>query len=239
VVDDRDAVGEVIGLFEVLGREQHRDPAELELADHLPHRRATCRVEAGRRLVEEQDRWPGDEARGEVEAPAHAAGVALHHAVGRVRQIELVEQLGGASDRLAPGHAAELADHHEVLAAGERGVDGRILCGDADAPAHLGRLAHHVEAGDTGRARVGLRQRGEDAHGRRLARAVRAEHAEDRTGCRGEVDAGERLGVAEALGEADGLDGCGGHEVATPCMGAYTFTYRSYGKQIAYRSSSK
>ena len=58
----------------------------------------------------------------------------------------------------------------------------------------------------------GTRQGGENTHRRRLARAVRPEHAEDRSGGHGEIDAGERLGRAVALPESFGFDhGCAGH----------------------------
>ena len=93
VVDDDDAVGELVGLVEVLGGEQQRDAVGDELADDLPHPHPAGRVEAGGRLVEEEHRWPGDEAGGEVEAPAHAAGVALEDAAGGVGEIEVLEQL--------------------------------------------------------------------------------------------------------------------------------------------------
>ena len=51
------------------------------------------------------------------------------------------------------------------------------------------RLPHDVEAGDLGPARVGLQQRGQDAHRRGLAGAVGPEQAEDRTPLHAQVDA--------------------------------------------------
>ena len=52
-VDDRDAVGELVGLVEVLRGEQHGRARRDEPADGVPHLRAGARVEAGGRLVEE------------------------------------------------------------------------------------------------------------------------------------------------------------------------------------------
>ena len=46
-----------------------------EPLDLVPHRQAAARIEAGGRLVEEDHLRPCDEARREVQAPAHAAGV--------------------------------------------------------------------------------------------------------------------------------------------------------------------
>ena len=70
-------------------------PSADQRADDVPHAQPARRVEAGGRLVEEEHRRAGHEAGGEVEAAAHAAGVRLHHAVGGVGELELLEQLRG------------------------------------------------------------------------------------------------------------------------------------------------
>jgi hypothetical protein len=49
-------------------------------------------------------------------------------------------------------------DHLQVLVGGQVLVHGGVLPGQADAPAHLGRLGDHVHAGDGGRAGVGRQQ---------------------------------------------------------------------------------
>ena len=59
-VDDGDAVGQPVGLLQVLRGEEHGghpDPAKL--GDDLPHALAAGQVEAGRRLVEEDHRGLG------------------------------------------------------------------------------------------------------------------------------------------------------------------------------------
>ena len=61
-------------------------PAPTSSRDDLPHRLAAARVEAGGRLVEEEHRGAADEARGEVEAPAHPARVRADPAAGRRRR---------------------------------------------------------------------------------------------------------------------------------------------------------
>ena len=103
VVDHDDAVGQRVGLLEVLRRQQHGDALAEQLPDGLPHPLAARRVQAGRRLVEEQDRRPRHQRRRQVEPPAHAARVALHHPVGGVGQLELLEQLGRPGARRRPG----------------------------------------------------------------------------------------------------------------------------------------
>ena len=75
VVEHRDPVGELVGLVQVLGGEEDRDPVGDEVADDLPHGAAAARVEAGGRLVEEDDARVADQGHREVEPAPHAAGV--------------------------------------------------------------------------------------------------------------------------------------------------------------------
>ena len=84
VVDHRDPVGELVGLVEVLGGEQDRRALGGERADDVPHLVAAARVEAGGRLVEEEQLGRDDDAGGDVEPAAHAAGVVLDLPAGRV-----------------------------------------------------------------------------------------------------------------------------------------------------------
>ena len=206
MVDHDDAVGEGVGFFQVLrGQEQGRTVAD-QLADDVPHAHPAGRVEPGGRFVEEQHRRAGDDTGGEIEPAAHAAGVGLRDAVGRVGEAEAFEQLDGPRlGRRAP-QPAQLADHHEVLAPGERLVEGGILGRDPDVARRPGCFGHDVEAGDRGPAAVGHGQGREDPDRGGLARTVRPEHTEDRPGGHVEVDAGERDGLAVALGEAFGVD---------------------------------
>ena len=71
--------------------------------------RRLCGSRPGRRLVEEHHRRRDDHRRGEVEAPAHAAGVGARGAVGRVGEVEALEQLAGALARLRAREAVERA----------------------------------------------------------------------------------------------------------------------------------
>ena len=95
VVEHDDVVGQAVGLLEVLRREDQRGALADELAQHLPEVLAAARVEARRRLVEEQHAGRGHQAGGEVEPPAHAAGERLDQPVGGVGQPEPLEQLVG------------------------------------------------------------------------------------------------------------------------------------------------
>ncbi len=115
-----------------------------------------------------------DEAGGEVEAAPHPARVGAHDPVGGVDQVEALEQLVGAGVRAA-AQAVQRAEQPQVLAAGEVLVDGGVLPGEPDAPAHRRRVAQHVDAGHLRVTGVGAQQGGQHADGGGLARAVRPE----------------------------------------------------------------
>ena len=118
------------------------------------------------------------------------------------------EQLGGPGSGVAASdRSSSWPIMHQVLRAGQVLVDRGVLAGEADRAAHLLGVADDVVAADPGDAGVGAQQGGEDADGGGLAGAVRAEHAEHGALAGGQVDAGEGLGVAEALGQPFGFDG--------------------------------
>ena len=100
------------------------------------------RVEAGRRLVEEQHRRAVHERGGEVEPAAHAAAVGAHGTVGGVGRGRSARaaRRRAARDRLGR-QVRELPDHAEVLVAGQVLVDGGVLPREADALAHRLRVA--------------------------------------------------------------------------------------------------
>ena len=104
-VEHADAVGQLVGLLEVLRREEDRDAGCRQLLDAPPERLAAARVEPGRRLVEEQHGRDDDEADGEVQAPAHPARVRPRTAGRRRPEVEPGEQLVGPAPRRRVGAA--------------------------------------------------------------------------------------------------------------------------------------
>ena len=181
-------------------------PSATSAFDHLPQAQPAARVEAGGRLVEEQHRRLCDERGGEVEAAAHPARVGLGRSSAGVDEVEALEQLAAAGLGVPAAGAVEPSDHRQVLEAGEVFVDRRVLAGEPDPLAQRGSVVAHVEAEHARAAGVGLQQRGEDAHERRLAGAVRAQQPHDLALPDGQVDAVERAHLAEALDEAAHLD---------------------------------
>ena len=179
VVDDRDRVGQLVGLLEVLGRQEERHALADEAPDDVPHPEPAARVETGRRLVEDEQPRPPDQGAGEVQPPPHPARVGLDDPVAGIDQLELLEQLVGALLRLGRGQLVQPAEQPEVLAAGQVLVDRGVLARQADDPPDRVRLADDVEAGDRGSAGIGLEEGRQDPDGGRLAGAVRPEQAQD------------------------------------------------------------
>ena len=179
VVDDRDRVGQLVGLLEVLGRQQEGRALADEAADDVPHAEPAARVEPGRRLVEEQEPRSADQRAPEVQPAAHPARVGLDDAIAGVGEVELLEELVGAAPGLGRRQLVEPAEHPQVLAPGQVLVDRRVLAGQADDLAELVGLLDDVEAGDGRSSGVRLEQRRQDPDRRRLARAVGSEQTED------------------------------------------------------------
>ena len=69
-------------------------PPATKRADDVPDLVARARIEPGGRLVEEHQLGRDDDARGDVEPPAHAAGVVLDQPPGGVGEAERLQQLG-------------------------------------------------------------------------------------------------------------------------------------------------
>ena len=95
LVEYCDPVGEPVGLVEVLGGQEDGHAVGYQLADDVPHRATAARIQSRRRLVQEDDLWPGDQRHGEIQLPPHAAGIGRHQLLCRLRQIEPFQQRGG------------------------------------------------------------------------------------------------------------------------------------------------
>jgi hypothetical protein len=209
VVEQNDLIGEAIGFLQVL-RGQHERHAFLdEAAEELPEVVAALRIEAGRRLVEEQHRRARDQAGRKIEPPAHAPGERPHQALSCLLEPQLGEQLRGAPAHGRTRQVVETAHELEVRAGREQAVDGGALPRQSDTSTHLGGLGDGVEAGHERTAGGRQRQRREDADGGRLARSVVAEQAEDAAGGSVEARLAQRPDVAVGFGQTVGVDAVG------------------------------
>ncbi|MBI4950708.1 MAG: PAS domain S-box protein [Myxococcales bacterium] len=184
------------------GRQQDRAARALERRHDVPEPAARLRVEAGRRLVEEEDRRVGHERAGDREALLLAAGEVLAAGALLLAQGYEIEHF---VDRLAA--SVEGAEERERLAHRELGLEVRLLERDAEPLAQPRRvlLPAATEQGDLARRR--LEQPLEDLDRRGLAGAVRPEQAEALPAYHLEVEPVDRDDVAEALHEPAARDG--------------------------------
>jgi hypothetical protein len=176
--------------------------------------RAPC--PCGGRLVEEDHARVADQGHRQVEPAQHPAGVGGGRLLGRLDQVELVQQRGGAPAALAPVQVVQVGHEAQVLLAGQQLVDRGELAGDADRRADRVGLVGDVVAGDVGLAAGRADQGGQDLHRGGLAGAVGAEQREDRSFGDVQVDAVEHDLVAERLAQAGRRDrrrGLGGRHV--------------------------
>src|SRR3954452_18315306 len=90
--DDPNAVGEPVGLLQVLGRQEYGRALLIELADLLPDRLPADGIETAGGFVQEEDLGGVDEGRGEVEAPSHPSRVGADATVGGKGEPDAVEQ---------------------------------------------------------------------------------------------------------------------------------------------------
>ena len=170
--------------------------------------RPSLRIEARRRLVEEQHAGPVDQPHRDVELPLHAAGVGARLPVGRGGQGELLEQFADTRAEPRSVEPVELPLQCQVLA--PRGVDvhAGFLRHAPDGPPDGVGLLEHVETRHASNAGIRARQRVEDLHCRGLARAVRPEQPEDAAPRHHEREAVERPHVRRiGLDQRLGLDG--------------------------------
>ena len=163
------------------------------------------RVEAVRRLVEDQQLGVAEQRAGDAEPLAHArASSVLTRSSARS-----ASRRGRARRRSgrAPPRSRAAATIAEVLAAGEVAVEARLLDDRADARERWRRSSGHA-AGRAAASMPGVGAGEPEQHPdqRRLAGAVRAEVAEGGAARNMKVDGVDRHGGAEALGQADGLD---------------------------------
>src|SRR3954469_8164092 len=200
---ERDPLAELVGLVHVVRREQDRHAALLaQPGDEVPHRAARDRVEADRRLVEDQHARPVDERLRQLEPADHAGGVRRHEAGGGLEHAGRLEREVDAVGALRARDVEQPGERHHVLAARQRAVGGELLRHVADLPAHGHPLAGDVVAEDVRDAATDRQERRQDADRRRLAGAVGTEQPEHLALLDLEVDAVHGALLAEGGDES-------------------------------------
>ena len=222
VVDDRRHVAGLLDLVEQVRGEQHGAALGDELADEAAELEDAGGIEPVERLIEDQQLGIGQQAARHAEALAHAQRVALDAVVATRAQPDALQRaVDAAVGRAVAGGRVDV----EVLAAGEVGMEARLLDDRADARERRGALAGEVVTEDPHVAGGRLGEPEEQADQGRLAGAVGSEEAEGGAPRDFEVDSGERRAIAEALAQIGGVDrqgtaaiGGGRGHAATLCM---------------------
>src|SRR5262249_48079959 len=164
------------------------------------------RVEAGGRLVEDQELRAVHEREGDGEPALEAARERAYRQPSVGAQLEEIEQLLDAALELRVWDAVVAAEDAQGVDRRER-LDQRVLLErHAEARAHAARLARHVEAEHAGAPTARAGHPVDHAQRRGLAGAVRAEQPEADAGRHVEVDAVDGHAVAVALAERPALD---------------------------------
>ena len=183
VAHDRHPVRERLRLLEVVRRQQDRRPRRHQLADHLPRAPARLRVQAGRRLVEQQQLGRAVDRERDLQTPLLAAGELLDAHVATMGEVQPLEVCVDV-----PAAAGEPRPQRSGLAHRQLTGEAALLEHDPGPRPHGPALAQrvvpeHAHGAGGGRA-VAL----ERLERRRLARAVGAEQGEDLSALHAEVD---------------------------------------------------
>jgi len=198
---DREAVGELLDLVQIVRGQEDGLAKTAQRADRLPGAAPRAGVEAGRRLVEEDQLRVADQRETEIEPPALAAGEPPRTRVALLLEPDQLDHLvDGARMLVVPGELAQLLRDGEVLVHG-RGLEHNA---DPSSPAEAGCLGVRPEHLDL--AGIPPTVALEDLDGRRLAGSVRSEQAENLAGADLEVDALDRFEVVVRLRQAANAD---------------------------------
>jgi hypothetical protein len=114
-------------------RDQHAEPAVAELTDHQLNVGDGDRIDAGERLVEQQERGFGRDRARDLDTAPLAAGKRIAARVDELHQPEFVEQLWKPALSLFFADAVHLPNQTDVVADGELAKDRTLLREVADA----------------------------------------------------------------------------------------------------------
>ena len=194
--DHGDAIGEPLGLVHVVRGQEDRLAELAEVVDHVPGCPSRRGIEAGCRLVEEDQLGVADQGEPEVEPAPLAAGEARGLPVVLAGEADERDRLGHRS-----GVAVVAGVELERLADGEPGIGRGLLQDDPDPVAPGARSVGRVDAEHR---HLSIRPGAEpfqDLDRGRLAGAVRAEEGEDLSALDLEGDPADGFGLGVALAE--------------------------------------
>src|SRR3954471_11286109 len=201
VAEDGEAIGEGVCLLHVVRGQEDALAKGPQVPDGLPGLAARRRIEAGRRLVQEDELRIADERERKVEAAQLSA---RECADARFSLLAETHELDHLAD--VPRPLVIAGEELEDLPDGEKRIDGRGLEDDADAGPKRAAAAGRIGAQHPHGALVSVPVALEDLDGGRLAGAVRAEEGEHLAGLDAEADPVQDLACAVRLLQVGDLD---------------------------------
>ena len=212
LVHDRDPVGELFGLFEVVRGQEHRAAAPEEIADDLPAPAPRLRVEAGRGLIEKKNLGRTEDRGGEIEPAPLAAGKLLDPDIASSAEIERLDRC-----LLVGRSAAEACPEIDRLGDGQLAERSGFLKHDSGVAAHGLPLAIRVHAKHGHRAarRRPMAFEGFERGG--LAGAIGAEEGEEFAPADLKAHAADGLEVPVAAAQIGGNNNGIGQEEGLSC----------------------
>src|SRR5690348_2586395 len=92
MIDDGDAVAQLVRLFNIMRRQQHRPAIALEIENGRVKIAARLRIEASRQLIEKNHLWVIHKGQGKCKALPLAARECVERIIGLVVKREAIEQ---------------------------------------------------------------------------------------------------------------------------------------------------
>ena len=204
------AVGDVgdlvaaLGLVHVVGRDQHREALGGERVDLVPELAPRLRIDAGGRLVEQQQFRARQRAGAERQPLLPAAGQLAGELLLAAGQAEPFDGGARCGDRLRD--AVDAADELEILAHRQVLIQAEALRHVADLALDLVGLGADVVAEAGAGAFIRRQQAAQHADRGRLAGAVRAEEAVDRAALDLHREVAHHRAAVEFFGQAVHID---------------------------------
>ncbi len=177
LIEDGDAIASVLHVFQAMTTHDDRFAQPAQIADQIFHPTSAKRIEAGGRLIEDDEIGIVDERLRQADALAHALGILAEDAFAIGLESDFLDQLLGLVLPLRGRQIEQPAVKVESFLGVEEAIKIRFFRQIADA-----FVFGHVGGGlaeDEGFAIGGIEQTEQQFDGRRLAGAIGTEQTED------------------------------------------------------------
>ena len=216
LVHHHQPIAETLGLIHVMRGQQQCRSAALQLIQPIPHHVPRLRIEARRRLVEQNQIGLVHERARNRQAPLHAARQRLDLRGGAIGQLDELEQFVRALPGDVPRNIEVPRIHQQVLANRNFHIEVVLLRDDAEPRLDATGIGARIHVEHTQLAVARRRRACDHPHRRGLPCPVRAEKSERLAGMHVEVDAIDGGECTKALGQSTRMDQIG---VLSECMG--------------------